>query len=118
MASGRLWYTDFSDMLAADDGNPQTMAAIHELPIVWDDPADTPDAGARQYATLFPIVKAGYHSRGGRHPELPGTSILSRAGRVDLRFAVDRAGELYLLSKSDGVIRIVKGLSSLPRPLQ
>jgi mono/diheme cytochrome c family protein len=30
-------------------------------------------------------------------------------GRVDLRFAVDSAGELYLLTKSDGMIRKVVG---------
>jgi hypothetical protein len=30
-------------------------------------------------------------------------------GRVDLRFAVDNDGELYLLTKSDGMIRKVVG---------
>ena len=31
-------------------------------------------------------------------------------GRVDLRFAEDSAGELYVLTKSDGMIRQVVGL--------
>jgi hypothetical protein len=51
------------------------------------------------------IVTAAYHARGGRDPDLPGTGAVAGPGRVDLRFAIDpRAGELYLLSKSDGVI--------------
>ena len=33
----------------------------------------------------------------------------SGRGRVDLRFAVDNDGELYILTKSDGMIRKVVG---------
>jgi hypothetical protein len=55
---------------------------------------------------------AGYHARGGRDPDLPGSGAVSGSGRVDLRLAVDRRGELYLLSKADGVIRRVSGASS------
>ena len=33
-------------------------------------------------------------------------------GRVDLRFAVDNDGELYILTKSDGMIRKVVGAKS------
>ena len=110
IASGRLWYAEYAEMLAADDGDPKTLAEIHELPIWWDDPTDVPDRGAQPYPTMAPIVEAGYHSRGGKYPHLPGTSALSVQGRVDLRFAIDRAGELYLLSKSDGMIRAVTGV--------
>ena len=35
---------------------------------------------------------------------------VSGPGRVDLRFAQDNAGELYVLTKSDGMIRQVMGL--------
>ena len=59
---------------------------------------------------MFDVVRAGYHARGGRHADLPGTATLAPSGRVDLRFAVDRHGELYLLTKSDGMIRLVTGL--------
>ena len=37
----------------------------------------------------------------------------SRFGPVDLRFALDKSGELYLLSKSDGMIRADTG--AVPR---
>ena len=45
ITTGRIWYTDYKDMLAADDGNPKTMAQIHELKISWDNPNDSPDVG-------------------------------------------------------------------------
>jgi hypothetical protein len=112
ISTGRLWWADFKDMLAADDGVAGTMAQIHELQVWWDDPADSPDRGRQLYPTLAPIVTAAYHSRGGRDPDLPGTGAVAGSGRVDLRFAMDRTGELYLLSKSDGVVRSVVGLSS------
>jgi hypothetical protein len=35
---------------------------------------------------------------------------VSGRGRVDVRFAEDAAGELYLLTKSDGMIRQVMGV--------
>ena len=110
ISTGRLWYAEYTDMLAADDGDPRTLAEIHELPVWWDDPTDMPDRGAQLYPTMAPIVEAGYHSRGGKHPHLPGRSSLSPVGRVDLRLAIDQAGEMYLLSKSDGMIRAVTGI--------
>ncbi len=109
ISTGRLWSSDIRDMVAADDGVAQTLAPIHELSVWWDDPHDSPDRGKQRYATLAPIVQAAYHARGGKDPDLPGTGTISGSGRVDLRFAVDRDGNLYLLSKSDGTIRIVTG---------
>lgn len=51
------------DMLAADDANPQTLAAMHTVQIRWND---------RIYDSLFPIVETAYHARGGKAPHLPG----------------------------------------------
>jgi hypothetical protein len=113
ISTGRLWYADFKEMLAADDDNPLTQAPIHELPIWWDNPADSPNRGRQLFPTLAPIVEAGYHARGGKDPDLPGTAAVAGSGRVDLRFALDKSGELYLLSKSDGMIRAVTG--AVPR---
>ena len=110
ISTGRLWYADLKDMLAADDDNPKTQAAIHELGISWDNPADWPNRGRQFFPSMAAIVEAGYHSRGGKDPDLPGTATISGSGRVDLRLALDRSGELYLLSKSDGMIRAVTGL--------
>ena len=81
-----------------------------------DDPADAPDRGRQLYPSLAPIVSAAYHTRGGLDPDLPGTGAVAGDGRVDLRLAVDRAGELYVLSKSDGVIRAVIGAASVNAP--
>jgi hypothetical protein len=118
ISTGRLWYADFKEMLAADDDNPLTQARIHELPVWWDDPADSPNRGRRLYPTMMPIVQSGYHARGGKDPDLPGTAAVSGSGRVDLRLALDRSGEMYLLSKSDGMIRVVTGFvpARLPAP--
>jgi len=113
ISTGRLWYADVSEMRAADDGVARTMAEAHELQVWWNDPADSPDRGRQLYPTLAQVVTAGYHARGGKDPDLPGSAAVSGPGRVDLRLAIDRDGELYLLSKSDGVIRAVTGMSSV-----
>jgi hypothetical protein len=114
ISTGRLWWADFTEMLAADDGVARTLAPLHELQLRWDDPSDSPDRGAQPYPTMWPIVMAGYHARGGTDPDLPGSGAVSGSGRVDLRLAIDRSGELYLLSKSDGVIRGVTGATTGP----
>ena len=45
-----------------------------------------------------------------RGDALPGAAAVSGRGRVDLRFAEDSAGELYVMTKSDGMIRQVVGV--------
>ena len=90
ITTGRIWYAERADVLAADDGKPATVAEIHEM-----------DAGLRR------IAEDTYHRRGGRGAELPGAGAVSGRGRVDFRFAVDNDGELYILTKSDGMIRKV-----------
>lgn len=102
LSTGHVWYSEYSEMLAADDGKPATTAPMHELKIRWND---------RVYDALFPIAEAAYHERGGKDPDLPGTATVSGQGRADARFAIDDAGELYLYSKTDGVIRVVTGAS-------
>jgi hypothetical protein len=109
LTTGRLWYADYKDMLAADDGKPGTMAAIHRVNLLWDDPHDSPDAGKKVYDSMYPIVEATYHARGGTSPHLQGPPGLIMGGRADVRLSIDANGELYLYSKSDGVIRSVVG---------
>ena len=96
-------------MLAADDGKAATVAAIHDVKIRWNDPHDAPDAGQQVYESMFPVVEAAYHARGGTSPRLAGRPELVKGGRSDVRFAIDASGELYLYSKGDGVIRKVVG---------
>jgi glucose/sorbosone dehydrogenase len=104
LTTGRIWWADYKDMLAADDGNPATLAAIHEVKVRWKD---------KGYDSMFPIVEAAYHARGGKMPRLAVGSNLVFGGRADVRFSIDAQGELYLYSKSDGVIRKVVGASGL-----
>jgi hypothetical protein len=110
ISTGRVWRVDYQAMIAADDGNPATMAAMHPVPIAWNDPHDAPDAGVRTYPTLFPIVQTAYRFRGGLDPDLPGRARVSGGGRADAQLAVDADGELYIFSKSDGMIRAVTEL--------
>jgi hypothetical protein len=109
LTTGRLWYADYKDMLAADDGKAKTTAAIHEVKLRWNDPHDSPDAGSKVYDSAYPIVEAAYHARGGKSPRLQGPPGLIMGGRADIRFSIDANGELYLYSKADGVIRAVVG---------
>jgi len=90
--------------LAADDGDPKTMAQIHEIPILWA----KPDGGQELYATMYPITLSAYHARGGKKETLPGFAKVA-GGRGDIRLAMDADGELYVLSRSDGMIRAVIG---------
>ena len=92
ITTGRIWYAEIADVLAADDGNAATVAPIHEM-----------DAGLRR------LVEDTYRARGGKGETLPGVGAVSGRGRVDLRFAADHDGELYVLTKTDGMIRKVVG---------
>jgi mono/diheme cytochrome c family protein len=93
ITTGHIWYAELADVLRADDGNATTLAPLHEI-----------DAGLRR------ITEETFRARGGRGETLPGAGAVSGRGRVDLRFAEDNNGELYLLTKSDGMIRQIVGL--------
>lgn len=99
ITTGRVWYAELAEVLAADDGNPATVAPVHEI-----------DAGLRR------ITEETYRTRGGKGEALPGVGAVSGRGRVDFRFAVDHDGELYVLTKSDGMIRKVVGASATTAP--
>jgi mono/diheme cytochrome c family protein/glucose/arabinose dehydrogenase len=92
ITTGRIWYAEMSDVLKADDDNAQTIALIHEI-----------DAGLRK------LTLETFRARGGRGDVLPGAAAIAGRGRVDMRFAEDNDGELYILTKSDGMIRRVTG---------
>jgi hypothetical protein len=79
--------------------------------ILWENPYAKPGPAKSVHDTMWPIAEAEYHARGGKDPDLPGRATVSGEGRVDARFAVDGAGELYIYSKTDGMIRSVIGAS-------
>ncbi len=99
ITTGRVWYAERTSLLAADDGRPDTVASIHEM-----------ETGLRA------LVTQAYRARGGKGADLPGAAQISGRGRVDPRFAVDEAGELYVLTKPDGMIRKVVGASVTTAP--
>ena len=56
ITTGRFWYADYKEMLAADaDGNANTLAKYYDVKFLWDNPNDSPDAGKQLYDTMFPI---------------------------------------------------------------
>jgi hypothetical protein len=81
IVNGRIFYADAGALYGADDGDPATMAFVYELTLLR--------SGAP--TTLLSVVRAATAS--------PGTA------RVDLRFANDLAGNLYVLTKQDGWVR-------------
>ena len=101
LSTGRVWYADWKEMLAADDGNPGTLAEMHEVKLSWND---------QIHDTFTSITQPAYKARGGKDPDLPGRGTVSGARRADARFALDAAGELFVYSKTDGMIRQVVGV--------
>ena len=93
ITTGRLWYAQMKEVLAADDGNPATLAPLHEL-------------GTR----LRALSEETFRKRGGEGTSLPGRGAVAGAGRVDIRLTEDAAGELYVLTKGDGMIREVRSV--------
>jgi hypothetical protein len=134
MTTGRIFYADFAEMLAAG-GKRDRQAQIHELQIAYKDPTNA----ARQPAKrrTFDIVAETYARRGGmpapdhvlpgaagattRAPNAPqgeakmdAEGVPYRGGRADIRMALGGDGELYVLSKSDGMIRKLTGVVTPP----
>jgi autotransporter-associated beta strand protein len=123
IANGRLFYTDMAALVAADDGDPATTATIHELNVLYDDPATAGGVASRR---VFDIVRDRWDVRNetavgsitfagvADGDRLPGSAASTNAsdpygtayggGRADIRVA-ELDGELYLISKSDGMVR-------------
>ena len=99
ITTGRIWYAEIADVMRADDGDPKTLAATHEIE-----------------SRLRTLAEEAFRARGGKGEALPGRAITSGRGRVDMRFAVDNEGELYILTKPDGMIRKVTGAKAATTP--
>lgn len=115
ITTGQLFYANLADLTAADDGNPATLAPFYRLELLWANPR-LPSPVLQAYDRAYEIIASEYHARGGPDNDLPGSatvSDLTGGGRADIRLAVDAAGELFLTSKSDGMIR---ALVAAPAP--
>jgi hypothetical protein len=97
ITTGRLFYCDLAEMLAADDGNRLTTATIRELQVVVN--------GVKR--RVFDILSEEYHQKGGTSGNaLPGgcgglatggddpEGVPYGCGRADIRLAQDSDGEL------------------------
>jgi hypothetical protein len=135
MTTGRLFYTDLNEMLATK-GERNHQATIHEIQVMYKSPSGS--AGdAAQKRRMFDIVADGYKQKGGTPAQdrvLPGAAAATTGfrdpektqpkadvggvayggGRADVRIAMGGDGEIYVLSKSDGMIRKMTSVVSPP----
>ena len=102
ISTGRLFYADLTDMIASNDGIRTTLAAVHELQVIYNSPYDSPDQGAVDLR-LYDIVADAYAQKGGL-PNAPnvlpggapnvGSGVLDPygvpygGGRADIRIAI------------------------------
>ena len=108
ISTGNLWWADYKEMLAADAGNTKKPAEMHPVKILWT----RPGSDSEVYASMAPITEVAYHARGGKAPGLPGFAAVNAGGRSDIHLWADSDGGLYIISKSDGMIRAVSGGSA------
>jgi hypothetical protein len=135
MTTGRIFYVDLSQMIAAQ-GRRNKQAQIHELQILYKSPYDQANTNAVK-RQMFSIVADAYSHRGGtpapervlpgrggattgwrdaeqKQPKADPGGIAYGGGRADIRIASGGDGELYVLSKSDGMIRKIAALVTPP----
>ncbi len=85
--NGRLFAADLAEMKKADDGIPQTVAAIQEVQLYVRD--------------------ANGNQMGVSMRELVDRSMGASISRADLHISQTRDGELLLTSRQDGMIRML-----------
>jgi len=132
MTTGRIFYTDLAEMIATR-GQRDHQAPIHELQIMYKSPNDAAAAKHR----MFDIVAQTFSQKGGTPAQdrvLPGAAgattgwrdddhkqpkadvdgVAYGGGRADVRIAKGGDGEVYVLSKSDGMIRKMTAVVTPP----
>jgi hypothetical protein len=118
ITTGRLFYCNLNELLATDDGVRTNVAPIYEIQVVLNGVA----------RRMFDVVANAYRAKGGNisGQTLPGAADATAigktdpagvpygAGRADIRLAMPADGELYVLSKSDGMIRRLTSVANPP----
>jgi len=135
MTTGRMLYADLGQMIAAH-GQRNKQAPVHELQIMYKSPYGDANTNAVK-RQMFGIIAESYSHRGGtpapervlpgrggattgwqdaeqKHAKADPEGVVYGGGRADIRIAEGGDGELYVLSKSDGVIRKIAALVSPP----
>jgi hypothetical protein len=135
ITTGRLFYCDLTEMLAAG-GIRNKVAEIHEIQIMYKSPYDTSDKTAAKRRMYDIVADAFAHKEGVglQNTVLPGASysvggfrdgamrekksdtygVAYGGGRADVRLSVGGDGELYVLTKSDGMIRKIASVVTPP----
>jgi len=135
MTTGRIFYVDLGEMIATH-GQRNHQAQIHELQIMYKNPYDASSQTAVK-RRMFDVVAETYAHKGGTPAQdrvLPGAAgattgwrdpdhkqpkadpegVAYGGGRADIRIAMGGDGEVYVLSKSDGMIRKMTSLVTPP----
>lgn len=135
MTTGRIFYVDLGEMIATH-GARNHQAPIHELQIMYKNPSDASSQAAVK-SRMFDVVAETYAHKGGTPAQdrvLPGAAgattgwrdadhkqpkadpegVAYGGGRADVRIAMGGDGEIYVLSKSDGMIRKMSALVTPP----
>jgi glucose/sorbosone dehydrogenase len=134
MTTARLFYSDLAEMVATRGTRGKT-AAIHEIDIMYKGAKRRLyDIVADSFARKGGIGRPESAPAGSKNGVLPGVAgipggwrgnvfetgkpdadgVAYGGGRPDIRIAVGGDGELYILSKSDGMIRKVAAVVSAP----
>jgi hypothetical protein len=135
MTTGRIFCVDLAQMVAAQ-GQRNKQAQIHELQIMYKNPYDHANTNAVK-RQMFSIIAEAYSHRGGtpapdrvlpgrggattgwrdaeqKQPKADPGGIVYGGGRADIRMALGGDGELYVLSKADGMIRKMAAVVNPP----
>jgi hypothetical protein len=141
ITTARLFWSDANEMIAADDGNRTSVAAIHELQVMFDSPLNASalekrrmyDVVADEFAHRggdprandtrgvlpgFAAIVGGWQGNGWNEGTLDADGVKYLGGRADIRPVLGGDGEIYLFSKSDGMIRRLTGAMHLWNPGQ
>jgi Glucose / Sorbosone dehydrogenase len=135
MTTGRIFYSDLNEMIATH-GERNHQAPIHELQVMYKSPYDSTQQTAVK-RRMFDIVAetyshkdgtpapervlpgaaaatTGFHDQEKKQPKTDAEGVPYGGGRADVRIAVGGDGEIYVLSKSDGMIRKMTKLVTPP----
>jgi hypothetical protein len=135
ISTGRLFYTDLAEMIASQRVRGK-QAPIHEIQIMYRSPYDASLKGPVK-RRMYDIVKDAFaHKDGLPNPNtvLPEGSrttggwrgkifmpakadpygVMYGGGRADVRLSMGGDGEIYVLSKSDGMIRKLAAVITPP----
>jgi hypothetical protein len=140
MTTARLFYADLAEMIATR-GRHGKPAEIHEIEIMYKSEGSKSPAKRRMYdivADAFArkggigrpesappqskdgvlpgvaTIPGGWRGDAFERGKPDGDGVAYGGGRPDIRFGVGADGELYVLSKSDGMIRKVTAVMSSP----